>query len=209
MVRQIFLCLPVCLATTPGLGAELGRHSDLATLISHHAQANGVPEALVHRVVQRESRYNPRAIGRGGALGLMQIKYATARGLGYGGPPSGLLDANTNLTYAVPYLAGAYRVANGDHRRAVAYYASGYYYAAKRQGMLRELVARSQGRAAFAGLTTTARVEITGSIERRRPVRMSKSAPGRSRRDHWTRRSKTQPYRSTPRLHPNRVRPRS
>ncbi len=31
------------------------------------------------------------------------------------------------------YLAGAYRAANGDHNRAVAYYASGYYYAAKRQ----------------------------------------------------------------------------
>ena len=45
----------------------------------------------------------------------------------------GLRDPNTNLTYAVKYLAGAYRAANGDHRRAMAYYASGYYAAAKRQ----------------------------------------------------------------------------
>jgi hypothetical protein len=33
----------------------------------------------------------------------------------------------------VRYLAGAYRAANGDHNRAVAYYASGYYEAAKRR----------------------------------------------------------------------------
>jgi hypothetical protein len=37
----------------------------------------------------------------------------------------------------VKYLAGAYRAANGDHRRAVAYYASGYYAAAKRQRLER------------------------------------------------------------------------
>lgn len=108
---------------------------DLKVLIARHAAANDVPESLVHRVVKRESNYNPRAIGRGGAMGLMQIKYATARGMGYTGTPSGLLDANTNLTYAVRYLAGAYRVAAGNYDRSVAYYASGYYYAAKRRGM--------------------------------------------------------------------------
>jgi hypothetical protein len=60
----------------------------------------------------------PRASSRGN-LGLMQIRYDTARGMGYRGPASGLLDANTNLTYAVPYLANAYRVGGGSHDRAV------------------------------------------------------------------------------------------
>ena len=102
-------------------------------LVASHAQANGVPEALVHRVIVRESRYQPHLIGRGGTIGLMQIKLATARGLGYTGTAEGLRDPNTNLTYAVKYLAGAYRAANGNHNRAVSYYAGGYYYAAKRQ----------------------------------------------------------------------------
>jgi soluble lytic murein transglycosylase-like protein len=102
-------------------------------LVASHAQANGVPEALVHRVIVRESRYQPGLIGRGGTIGMMQIKLATARGLGYTGTAEGLRDPNTNLTYAVKYLAGAYRAANGDHNRAVAYYAGGYYYVAKRQ----------------------------------------------------------------------------
>jgi soluble lytic murein transglycosylase-like protein len=117
------------------------RRPGLDALIAAHAKANNLPESLVHRVVQRESRYNPRAIGRGGAMGLMQIKYATARALGYAGSASGLLDAETNLTYAVRYLAGAYSVANGDPGRAVSYYARGYYYDAKRRGMLAGLKA--------------------------------------------------------------------
>jgi hypothetical protein len=108
--------------------AELDAH------VAAHAQANGVPVALVHRVIVRESRYNPHIIGKGGAMGLMQIKAATARGVGYNGSAAGLLDPATNLTYAVRYLAGAYRLAGGNHDRAVSYYARGYYYDAKNRG---------------------------------------------------------------------------
>ncbi len=111
----------------------LAQHADYDALIAAQASANGVPEVLVHRVIVRESRYRPHVVGRGGAIGLMQIKLATARGLGYTGDAAGLRDPNTNLTYAVKYLAGAYRAANGDHPRAMAYYASGYYGVAKRQ----------------------------------------------------------------------------
>ncbi|MEH2471262.1 soluble lytic murein transglycosylase-like protein [Nitrobacteraceae bacterium AZCC 2161] len=109
------------------------QRADYEAMVAAHAQANGVPEALVHRVIVRESKYHPTLIGRGGTIGLMQIKLATARGLGYTGTAEGLRDPNTNLTYAVKYLAGAFRAANGNHNRAVAYYAGGYYYAAKRQ----------------------------------------------------------------------------
>jgi soluble lytic murein transglycosylase-like protein len=74
-----------------------------------------------------------------GNLGLMQIRHATARGMGYRGSAAGLLDANTNLTYAVPYLASAYRVAGGNAERALSLYASGYYYEAKRKGLVGQL----------------------------------------------------------------------
>ena len=104
-------------------------------LVAAHARANDVPEALVHRVIVRESRYRPDLVGRGGTIGLMQIKLATARGLGYTGDAQGLRDPDTNLAYGVKYLAGAWRAANNDHTRAMHYYASGYYYAAKRQRM--------------------------------------------------------------------------
>ncbi|HEX5779616.1 MAG TPA: lytic transglycosylase domain-containing protein, partial [Xanthobacteraceae bacterium] len=45
-----------------------------------------------------------------------------------------LLDAETNMTYAMKYLAGAYRAAGGNPDRAVALYARGYYYEAKKMG---------------------------------------------------------------------------
>jgi soluble lytic murein transglycosylase-like protein len=142
------------------IGAVQADESSLNSLISQHAKANDISESLVHRVVRRESNYNPRAIGKGGALGLMQIKYATARGMGYAGPPSGLLDANTNLTYAVRYLAGAYRLANGHPDRALAYFTSGYYDAAKSRGMTMAAAQQSPGSANFAPVE----VETTSSI---------------------------------------------
>ncbi|TWI71341.1 transglycosylase-like protein with SLT domain [Bradyrhizobium huanghuaihaiense] len=113
--------------------AAFAGEAEYAEMVTMHARANGVPEALVHRVIMRESRYQPGLVGRGGTIGLMQIKLATARGVGYTGDAAGLRDPNTNLTYAVKYLAGAYRAANGDHARAVRYFAGGYYYVAKRQ----------------------------------------------------------------------------
>lgn len=116
-----------------GADAHAQQRAQYDALVAAHAQANGVPEALVHRVIVRESKYQPTLVGRGGTIGLMQIKLATARALGYTGSAEGLRDPETNLTYGVKYLAGAYRAAGSDHRRAMHYYASGYYYSAKRQ----------------------------------------------------------------------------
>lgn len=113
--------------------AAFAGEAEYAEMVATHARANGVPEVLVHRVIMRESRYQPGLVGHGGTIGLMQIKLATARGLGYTGDAAGLRDPNTNLTYAVKYLAGAYHAAGGDHARAIRYFAGGYYYAAKRQ----------------------------------------------------------------------------
>jgi soluble lytic murein transglycosylase-like protein len=133
LIRALILGLVFAspLATQPAFAMD---RAQLDALVAAHAQTNGVPAALVHRVIIRESRYNPRLIGKGGAMGLMQIKAPTARGVGYGGSSAGLLDPETNLTYAVRYLAGAYRLAGGNHDRAVSYYARGYYYAAKGKG---------------------------------------------------------------------------
>src|ERR1700733_13886628 len=133
MKRLLSLGWLAAMAALPFPEAALAQRAEYDELVATHAKANGVPEALVHRVIVRESRYQPGLVGRGGTIGLMQIKLATARGLGYTGDAAGLRDPNTNLTYAVKYLAGAYRVAKGDYDRAVHYFAAGYYYVAKRQ----------------------------------------------------------------------------
>jgi soluble lytic murein transglycosylase-like protein len=59
--------------------------------------------------------------------------------MGYKGDPKGLLDPQINLTYAVPYLANAYRLADGDEDRAVTLFAAGYYYTARQKNMLASL----------------------------------------------------------------------
>ena len=99
--------------------AKAQNRATYENMVAVHARANQVPEALVHRVIVRESKYHPDLIGHGGTIGLMQIKLATARGLGYKGDADGLRDPNTNLTYGVKYLAGAYRAAESNHDRAV------------------------------------------------------------------------------------------
>ena len=141
MIARLVLGCALAACAMPAAASD---RVTIDALVAQHAKVHGVPEALVHRVIQRESSYNPRASSRGN-FGLMQIRYDTARGMGYSGPASGLLDANTNLTYAVPYLANAYRVAGGSHDRAVSLYAGGYYYVAKRKGLLRELRTATSG----------------------------------------------------------------
>jgi soluble lytic murein transglycosylase-like protein len=96
-----------------------------SALVASHAAAHGLPPSLVHRVIMRESRYNARAVSKGN-YGIMQIRLGTARAMGYTGSAAGLLDPSVNMTYAVKYLAGAYRAAGGNADRAVALYASGY-----------------------------------------------------------------------------------
>lgn len=134
-MRKRLLIAVVVAAPLPATAQVSPARDNIDALIEAHAKANGVPASFIHRVVKRESGYNPRAVGRGGAMGLMQIKHGTARALGYSGPAAGLLDAKINLTYGVAYLAGAYKTAHGNEAQAYSYYARGYYYAAKRAGI--------------------------------------------------------------------------
>jgi soluble lytic murein transglycosylase-like protein len=124
---------PPSRAAPPALAgpAEINR------LIAQYAASYEVPEDLVHRVVVRESRYDPAA-RNGPYWGLMQIHPQTARTMGFRGEPAELLDAETNLRYAVRYLRGAWLVSGGDRDAAVMWYARGYYYEAKRLGLLEE-----------------------------------------------------------------------
>ena len=114
-----------------------GETPEMRALIRKYAGIHDIPESLLHRVIQRESDYNPGA-RNGPYYGLMQILPQTARTMGYEGPPEGLLDPETNLMYAGKYLRGAWMVSGGSQDRAVMWYAKGYYYEAKRMGLLEE-----------------------------------------------------------------------
>lgn len=154
MLRPVLFALCVA-GVVPGCSTTVERTSDetvstvstrnlypnetpeLREMIVAAAQENEVPVSLVQRVVIRESTHRPEA-RNGPYYGLMQILPATARSMGFRGEPSDLLDAETNLRYAVRYLRGAWLVSDGDEEEAVMWYARGYYYEAKRLGLLDE-----------------------------------------------------------------------
>lgn len=112
---------------TPELRASINRWADFYD----------VPRPLVHKLAIRESTHNPRA-RNGPYYGLLQILPQTARTMGFRGQPSDLLDADTNLQFAVKYLRGAWLLSDGDYDTAIGWYARGYYFEAKRRGMLVE-----------------------------------------------------------------------
>lgn len=58
------------------------RYSAYDLHIRQAAALYHMPEALVRAVIRVESDYNPRAVSRVGAAGLMQMMPATARGMG-------------------------------------------------------------------------------------------------------------------------------
>lgn len=96
---------------------------DLVTKVAERKQ---VPIALAHAIVRQESNYNPSAVGRGGPLGLTQIKCQTARGLGFKGDCSQLKDAETNLVWGLEHLQRAIR-RGGASCKGVALHQMGLY----------------------------------------------------------------------------------
>ncbi len=138
LVAVILAALSGCGGRDPARpGLYPNETPELRALIEQTSRRYGVPSDLVQRVVIRESGHRPSA-RNGPYYGLMQLHPTTARTMGHRGSPEGLLDAETNLTYGVRYLRGAWLVAEGDRDEAVGWYSRGYYYEAKRKGLLEE-----------------------------------------------------------------------
>lgn len=85
---------------------------------------NGISlDALTRAIVAQESSGNPRARGKAGEIGLMQLKPEIARQ--YGITPSKLYDPATNLWVGKQYLQQLISQFNGDIGQAVAAYNAG------------------------------------------------------------------------------------
>jgi soluble lytic murein transglycosylase-like protein len=95
-------------------------------IVARHAVRNGVPVGLAHAVIKIESNYRPLLTGRAGEVGLMQIKPATARMLGYTGSVKGLYDPETNIKYGMKYLAMAQNLGGGTICGTILKYNAGH-----------------------------------------------------------------------------------
>ncbi len=101
-----------------------------SAIIVKYAKQYDVPVELAQAVVRVESNFNPNARGSAGEIGLMQIKPATAKMMGYAGTKKGLFDPETNIKYGMKYLAAAHELGGGETCNTILKYNAGH--AAKR-----------------------------------------------------------------------------
>jgi hypothetical protein len=100
-------------------------------IINSCALEYGVDKSLVKAVIQAESGYNPNAVSRKGAAGLMQLMPKTAEGL----KVSNSLDPAENIRGGVRYLKFLLDTFKGDVSLALAAYNAGLSKVAKYGGI--------------------------------------------------------------------------
>ena len=101
--------------------AARGTGEQFRELINRTALRHGLHPELVHAVIGVESNFNPNALSKKGAQGLMQLMPATARRFGVGNPfnPADNIDGGTR------YLRYLLDLFGGDKRLALAAYNAG------------------------------------------------------------------------------------
>ena len=93
----------------------------LSSFISDAAKQHGVDPRLVAAVARRESAFNPKAVSRAGACGIMQLMPATAHFLGI----ADIFDPRENVFAATRYLRTLLDAFHGDLDLTLAAYNAG------------------------------------------------------------------------------------
>ena len=97
------------------------KNEDYALEITQLAQQFAVDPALVRAIVHAESHFNPKAVSRKGAQGLMQLMPATQDQYGVSNP----FEPIQNLSAGIEHLAELLRRFNGSINLAAAAYNAG------------------------------------------------------------------------------------
>ena len=105
--------------------------AEYENLIASCATKYGVNPCLIKAVIHAESGYNPNAVSRKGASGLMQLMPGTARSL----KVSNSFDPKDNVEGGVKYLRFLLDTFRGDVSLAVAAYNAGLNKVAKYGGI--------------------------------------------------------------------------
>lgn len=95
-------------------------------IVARYATAYGVPVSLAHAVIAIESNYRADARGSAGEVGLMQIKPATARMMGFSGSAKELFHPENNIKYGLKYLGKARELGGGTTCGTILRYNAGH-----------------------------------------------------------------------------------
>ncbi|MEO0095954.1 MAG: lytic transglycosylase domain-containing protein [candidate division WOR-3 bacterium] len=90
-------------------------------LINYYATIYNVDPFLVKLIIQKESQFNPRAVSKRGAMGLMQLMPETARRLGVKKP----FDPEQNIAGGIKFLRSLFDMFDGDLELTLAAYHAG------------------------------------------------------------------------------------
>lgn len=90
----------------------------VVAIIKSMAPAHGVPTWFALRIAHVESNYKPHMRGAAGEYGVYQLKCATAKGIGFRGNCSQLLDARTNVQWGLKHLSIAIGKSGGNLKLA-------------------------------------------------------------------------------------------
>ncbi len=94
---------------------------DIDYIIKEKADKYNLDESLIKAVIKAESGFNPNAVSKAGASGLMQLMPGTARGLGV----EDIFDVEQNIEGGAKYLRGMLDRFDGDKSLALAAYNAG------------------------------------------------------------------------------------